>query len=302
MICKKCGNKIEDNQKFCNQCGEAVTEEQPKKKSNVGIIIGIIAAILLLSIIAIAIIVVILIFVVRGGSEEPTSTTTTVTTTTASTLDDDKNKKVKDIDFTNISFRPEDNDDESKNIEFVKAYMNYTSSETASRYAYVGVINKNDKNVDIAVYINYYKDGVRIGSDYTHKSFIKPNVISSLEISLSPKDEYDKVDITYQTSPADTYMVDVPVNSNNYKKLNEDSKTEKIFGEFTNNTKKDIYGYATCIRYKNNEIVYLHPGHLGEVKPGKKGECTCYKLDLNPNLDYDKTECVLNNVYYTEGE
>ena len=314
MKCNKCGNIIEDNQKFCNQCGEPVVEsnevkvettENKKTSKSFGILfIGVaVALVSILLILGIIVIVAILLMVRKGDNDDKTTTTSTTTTEiTTATLDDDKNKKVLPIDFTNISFKPEDNDDESNNIEFVKGYMNVVKSETATRYAYIGLINKNSENLDITVYINYYKDGVRIGSDYAIKSFIKPNVITVVEVTLQPKDEYDKVDITYTTNPGAAYMKDVPVTSKNYTKINENKKKALNYGQFTNDSKKKIYGYASCVRYKNNEIVFIHPGHLGEVEVGKKGNCTCYDLDLDENLDYDKTECVLNNVYYTEGE
>lgn len=312
MKCNKCENEIKENEKFCTNCGEPVTatpevkKEEPKK-SNLGLIIGIGVAGVILLIIAIIVVIVIALLFVGKTVTDITETTTIIgvpeTTTTAKNFDDDKgDKKVKELDFSNVTFKAEDDHEESKNIEYVTAFMNTVSYEGASRYAYVGVINKNSTNVDIWVYINYYKDGVRIGSDDAITSFVKPNVLTVVDVDLAPKDEYDSFDITVKTSVADSYMVDVPVTDKNFKKVNTDSKTEKTFGKFTNDSKNEVYGYASCVRYKDDKIVYLQRGYIGTVKVGKTADCTCYKTDIPSDLDYNKTECIPFNVYYTDGE
>ncbi|MBR6073554.1 MAG: zinc ribbon domain-containing protein [Bacilli bacterium] len=312
MFCNKCGNEIKENEKFCNKCGEAVTAQnaaQPQttepKKSNIGLIIGIVLGLLLLLIIVIIAIIVVALLFFRNDKKQSTVTTTTgeVTTTTAASMDDDKKEgKVKELDFTNVSFKPEDNNEETKNIEFVSGFMGKEGYQGASRYAYIGVINKNKTNQDIWIYINYYKDGTRIGSDSAITSFVKPNVLTVIDVNLKPKDEYDKFDITVKTTPGDSYMVDVPVTDKNFKAINTDKKKADSYGTFTNDSKNKVYGYAACARYKDDKLVYLHRGYLGEVEVGKKKECTCYEVDLPEGLEYNKTECSLYNVYYTDGE
>ena len=56
------------------------------------------------------------------------------------------------------------------------------------------------------------------------------------------------------------------------------------------------------IRYKGNDIAFVENGYLGYIEAGKTGECTCHKITVPDNIEYDKTECSLYNVYYTEGE
>ena len=300
MKCSNCGSELKENEKFCTKCGtkvEVQQEAQPKK-SNTGLIIGLVLGGLVLFIIIIIAIVVAFFLLIPKNSTKEGDRTTTQNVTTAKPFDgDDKKEDKKNLDFTNVSFKAEDDNERSKNIELVKANMGKSS---LTPVAYVAIKNNNSEHVDISIYVNYYKDGQRLGSDMGTMSFIKPGTIATSSIYLSNKDEYDSFDITYKTSKPGTYMKDVEVNDSNFKKKEDNEK--QSYGTFTNTSKHKVYGYGTCIRYKGNDIVFVENGYLGYVEAGKTGECTCHKITVPDNIEYDKTECSLYNVYYTEGE
>ena len=44
-FCNKCGVENEQGAQFCRRCGGAMRPEEPEKKSNVGMIIGVIAVV-----------------------------------------------------------------------------------------------------------------------------------------------------------------------------------------------------------------------------------------------------------------
>ena len=294
MKCNKCGAELKENEKFCTKCGEKV--EVPKNK-NIGLIIGIGCGVLLVVGVIIVIVAIVAFSLLRVSSNKKIET---VTTTTTQQYVDPVEKKMPELDLSNVQTKLEDNRDETKTIEFVGAYANNAS--VYKNHVNVAYINKNDYHVNVWIYINYYKDGVRIGSNESINNHIGPNVLACSEISLSEQEPFDSFDISFKTSESNTYYRDVEVNDSTYVRKNQDEKKADSYGVFTNPTKKNLYGYASCARYKGNDLVFVQNGYLGTVNPSSKADCQCYSSGVPENVEYDRTECNIYNVYYVEGE
>ena len=342
MFCNKCGNQINEGESFCNKCGEKVettppvettvtesapatqaptqqsvepvqvqqtpvqvqgAQEQPKKNNIVPIII-IIAVVFILFVVGIIIAIVAFFTVNKSSSSETTTTITTTTeeTTTASSMDNDKKEyqvDVNKLDLTNISFKAEDDNPISNTVQLLKVYP----STSTSPELHITLNHTNSEPIDCTVYVNYYKDGVRIGSDYTIQDHIKPNKIALFDIRITVKEEFDSFDITYKTRKGDSERIDFVVNDKNYKALDVSKKSDKTnVGELTNNSNDKVYIEAACLRYKGNELVYVHQGFAFLDKPGEIADCKCYESNVPKNIEYDRTEFQVFSAYNPKPE
>ena len=312
MFCNKCGKEIQQGASFCNSCGTSIVAQPVETPNNapvqttttnnsgnntkliviiVGVLvfIGCIVGVFLLT---------------QKGDKESNNTTTTTTTTTSDTKELDKEKKqpTTELDFTNISFKAEDTGTMSDNVQYIGAYV-VEADPTKGR---VNVVLKhtNEKNIDIWLYINFYKDGLRIKSERSYKSFIKPNEVAIYEITIEMDEDFDSYDITYTTKVSDTYYVDVPYSASDitYLDYNIDDKFDNEIAKFKNKLNREIYGYGVCTFYNNNNVVYIRPGYLGSVKANEEKVINCFRYDIPEDIKYDDIKFTLFDLHYTEGE
>ncbi|MCR4581524.1 MAG: hypothetical protein K5666_03330 [Bacilli bacterium] len=286
MFCNNCGNTNEGTPTFCNFCGKPLNTGNRNNNTSKIIIVIVLALILCGTLIVF--------FLTNNMISKDDKDTTTTTSGTTEKLDTEK-KEVPRLDLTNVSFKDEDGVERSKKVEFIKGFV----SEDG-RDAYIVLKNNNDFNIEYRVYINYYKVGVRIKSNQNTSYFVKANTISVADIMVRIDEYYDAVDITYKTYLPGDYYYDIPVKDGDIKYTTE--KGENIIGTYKNNTTESIYGYAGCLYYKGNELVYATRGYLNEVKPGEEKDCTCYTSYLPKGLDYDSRKFTIYTLYYTKGE
>ena len=324
MICNKCGKEIINNNAFCNNCGapvenvqtppppvgytpvsqnptpvepapvnptQVVQPQQTYTSNNKSIIIVIIALILIGAIVAVVI------FLTKGKDEKEDKTTTT--SETAQILDKTKAAIPSEIDFSNIEFKMEDDSDRSKNVEFLGIYS--VEPDPQKGKAFVGFKHTNSEPIDVTIYLNYYMDGVRIGSDQETFTFVKPGIEAFSFIYLRAEDAFNKVDLTYKTRPSGTYHVDVPYKESELL-ISKDEHYKNYIIKYKNSNDKKITGYGSCLYYKSGKLVYGTNGYLGEVKPGEEKEATCHNISIPENLDFDDFKFTLYSLYYTEGE
>lgn len=207
---------------------------------------------------------------------------------------DNENAIAPNLDLSNIDVHYEDdNDERSKNIEFIKAFYNYSGKKYS--YAKVLLKNNNSEMVNVTVYLNYYKDGVRIGSFQQTQSNVKANREFIVSITATPIEEFDSIDMSISAKVANTYYIDVPVSKKELT-INELSNYLQVL--YTNNTDKKVSIYIGCKYYNKDELVYVYDGFI-DVQPKASDEGKFYDSSLPSDLEYDKRDVFIYAAYST---
>ena len=290
MICNKCGNQIPAGQSFCNMCGTPVTPNQSggnKKTVQIVVIGALVLVVIILGVIAI----------LPSGNKnlKDDKTTTTVdsktlnesTTTTTTTS---KSINIDNIDINNLRVAPDDNTTKTQKIEFINAIYNKNASSNKLQLLFK---NNNDFLASGTVYLNYYQNGTRIGSNSDGFSLVNPG--SRFIVTINPQfnEPYDSIDVTYSAYNKVVSYVQIPLNTSeiNIRETKEYNGPTLIECTFTHNLDKKATYYLGIIYKKNGKDVG-YASAINSETVEKKGETGIVKF--RPNLtgleDYDEYE------------
>ena len=320
MKCIKCGNEIPDDSKFCSFCSSPVVSEEVKeeivteavtsevtpdvklpkdektKKELDGKSIVIIVLVLL---VIILICLLVLSYTKTDNSNCKCGDIKTheneVTTTK------DSSEKVNYAEGLDISkatgFRPEDeNSERNKNIKFINA-TSYTTESSINK-TNVGFLfeNNNDSLMSGTVYINYYKDGTRIGSDIGSYSLVTPHSKFTVHINPSFEEEFDSFDVSYTAAMKTTGYKNIPVDNSkiNTQKV-KDYTSYNIIATYTNDSDSKVTYYFGVIYKKDGKDVGYRDTIASNVEKGDTASAKFY--DSFAPKDYDDYEVFIYSSY-----
>ncbi|MBR6072766.1 MAG: hypothetical protein IKP76_00395 [Bacilli bacterium] len=264
--------------------------KEEKKKSSCLPIIIVVVILFILAIVGV--VVGIIIFAGKGnkgGSGSGNNLTTSSTTTTTS-ADDEDDDYLSKIDFENVKVTKFENE-ASENIEIVKFSTAYDTINVA-------LINKNDHPVDVEVKYSFFMDDDFVNYENAIRYLVEPNVITVIDEDLRFNEAYNRVTVEVIASESNILDQYEFVKDYTFVKINEDKKDVDDFGEFTNNLDKDVRVRASCIRYKGDNIAYVHVGYIVSPKPHEVEKCKCYSNEVPKSVDFDRTECIVSSVSY----
>ena len=239
MFCDKCGNKME-----------------VKKNKLVPILIGVIAFLVII----IGVLAVLLIVNKpkdncncenAGQAANNTNEVTTEETTTASN-GTKKDTVAVELDFNNVTAKPEDTNARSSKLEFKNAFYSHDKN---SKYGYANLLfmNNNDEMVDTTIYINFYKDGKRIGSESGGAYNIKPNHLFVDDIMVDFNEEYDSFDITYGATKSKSTYDNLTIDSS---KINTVDTGDNIIATYDAAYDKESSYWAYILYKKDGKVVF----------------------------------------------
>ena len=271
---------------FCNKCGAII--EQPKNKT-----VPILIAVIVVLVIAVATLAVLLIL--KNNKNECNTNNNgqaanqeTTTTTTEDLFYRSNKNPIKAIDFKDVKGKPEDEKEASKNIEYVTAFFEQSSTPEYA-YAYLVLNNKNTSGMyDITAYINYYKDGQRIGSDQTTSYSVLANQRFVMSISLHYYESYDSIDITYVTNKSKSTYEEIPIDQS---KIKINKVSGKIVAQYPEKPTNKTSFWAGIVYYKDGKMVYAHDDTASIYDNEEEAEFTFFPPK---DIPYDNYEI---NIY-----
>ena len=328
MKCIKCGNEIPDDSKFCSFCSNPVetstpvvetqpVEETPqvtatdvikeaiesaalrtekKTKLDIKTIIIIILAVLLLIVTA-------LLFISYSkkdtGKCKCADVLSNDSTTTSTEGKVEKKNYASGLDISKAtSVKPEDeNSDRNKNIKYINA-TSYKIERSGFYDTEVGILfeNNNDSLMSGTVYINYYKDGIRIGSDLGSYSLVTPHSKFIVHIQPSFEEEFDSFDISYNAAMKSSGYKVVPVDNSKISAQKVSNLGSYIINAtYTNDSDSEVTYYFGIIYKKNGQDVGYRNSIASDVKKGDTASVKFY--DLYAPKDYDDFEVFIYSSY-----
>ena len=297
MFCNKCGAQLEAGAKFCNSCGNQI--EPPKKSNKVGVII----------------IVIILLALVGTGigfvSYNMLKSDNTSETKKESSKSDSKNKKEETdvkkeksapdtLDLSSITEIKPDNNETDRNSKFQLLNAFYKKDDTKYGHALFLIKNNNTEVLDVTVYLNIYKDDVRINSFTWSQSNAKANTELVASMTMDSIEKYDRMDLTVKTKKASSYYIDYPIK---IEDLVIDKKTEysitTITASYKNPLQKELVIYGGCKYLKDGKVVFAY-NTIATPNPGETGELKFFGTSLPKDLEYDDYEVFIYSAYYKD--
>lgn len=313
MNCKKCGNEIEQNAKFCPICGAKNEEnninfsniETTKKNNSKKIIIAV-------SIILGAILIFILGIGIGSNAYFINNKSDEINEKDNDEVLDEKNE---DIEYTFDLFKPSEikkisnNGNElTKQIAIEEIFFNPQSNVLKTEDAYIYGKNNNSVAVEVNVFLEYYdSEGYRL-EKRTSTSVVLPNkefVLHSYVENDSLK--YSSVKLTYEANNIKSYHT--VINSNNMSitsNLLNDGNID-IIVENNSNIEMSM-GKIACLYYKEGKIVFAQDTSIVSLQAGQKNNADCYahKLYLNSaydsqsKIEFDDTKVILFSAYNSD--
>ena len=312
MICGKCGNTVESGSTFCNKCGnqlssgvQPVNNQSPNNNKMIIIIIILTIALVLLGITFVTIL------PKKRGPIDNNTTTNNISDTTSSvqSLDDtttvastDKVNYASDIDLSNVSIKSESSNSRVDNVKVID-YKSYKTEKSYTPTTKLGILfeNNNDYMISGSVYVNYYKNGTRIGSNLGSYSLVLPHNKFIVDMELKQYEEFDSVDITYNTAMKTTGYKAIKVdNSKIEKKRMQNYNTNDMYATYLNADEDKVTYYAGFIFKKDGKAVGYRSTIHSDVK---KGDTATFKMleSFAPN-DFDDFEVFIQSAYITVDE
>lgn len=317
MNCGNCGAPLAPGVKYCDKCGTEVgapiapPPPAPKKGPNKIIIIAVLCAIIVALITTIAIV------MVNKDSDSGDDTKTSRKKDTPDEPvkpdtpdnpdqpdqpdepdepDQPQQAELPKIDTTNVVFKPESSSDSrANNIQYIGSYY---FAEDNSKYADYRVLMKNNNNelIDVRLYLNFYKNGQRIGSVSAWASNVKAGSEFVADFSLSAREPYDSFDITVSAEKIDSsYYGDFKIDESKVKVVKAE---RKIVAMYENTSTETFTAYA-CIKYmKDGKVVFVDKTISSSVDPGLNAEFTFYNFSIPEDVEYDDYKVVIYSAYY----
>lgn len=277
MFCDKCGNKME------------------VKKSKA---IPMLICVIVLLVIVIAVLGVLLIIIkpetkcneTEGGQQAANNTSEVQPSETTKKTNGDT--VAADLDLSNVTAKPEDDKERTKKIEFMNAFYKH---EKDDKYGKATMLfkNNNDTMIDIDVYINFYKDGQRIGSESGTGYNIKPNHLFVEEITVDFNEEYDSMDITYRASKAKSSFEEISIDSSKIKTNMEDSN---ILASYEREYDKESTYWAYIIYKKDGKVVYCDQSVDSSTNTTNQANFKFFLYNYK-DLEYDSYEVDIYSAY-----
>ena len=315
MNCGKCGAPLAPGVKYCDKCGTEVGAPiapppvEPKKGPNKIIIIAVLCAIIVALITTIAIVMV----TKDSDSSDDTKTSTKkekdkpvepvnpdgpidpVTPDQPDQPDQPEQAQLPKIDTSNVVFKPESStDSRANNIQYLGSY--YFAEDNAKYADYRVLLKNNNELIDVRLYLNFYKNGQRIGSVSAWASNVKAGSEFVADFSLSAREPYDSFDITVSAEKVDSsYYGDFKIDESKVKVVKAE---RKIVAMYENTSTETFTAYA-CIKYmKDGKVVFVDKTISSSVAPGLNAEFTFYNFSIPEDVEYDDYKVVIYSAYY----
>ena len=299
MNCNKCGAKVEEGSKFCNSCGNPI---DVSKKSNNKLIIIVVGIILLLAIgTTVAI-------VVHNSFKSDETRETKKDSSSLDKKDKEKDNEVKKeeksapetLDLSSIKEIKPDNNETDRNSKFQFLNAFYKKDETKFGHVSFLLKNNNTEVLDVTVYLNIYKDEVRINSFSWTQSNLKANSEFVADMTFDYVEEYDNMDLTVKTKKASSYYID-------YQIKKEDLQINKIteYGISTitalykNPLQKELVIYGGCKYLKEGKVVFAS-NSIMTLKQGETGDLNFFDSSMPKGIEYDNYEIMIYSAYYKD--
>lgn len=309
MNCKKCGNIIEKNKKYCSFCGEKILDELQNK-------VNVKKIILIISIFSILLFCIFILNITSKLLNEMHINNKLDNYTEDNNInnndyfEDSEQKKKKTYELfeqSKIVIVANSDHKLTNGIIINKIFFNALDEKI-----YIYGENKNSEAVHTILHLEYYDhEGYRI------KKNSNDIVVSSdkeFVIDLKLEDDslkYEKVKLFYEASQLKSYETDVSLNEidvDDYK-LNDGN----IRVILKNNANTNIFsGMVACLYYKNKELIYATNSHISTTNAGEIEEIMCYahqlilSKDYNYNtlekIEYDNFKIVLFSAYDYDSE
>ena len=228
---------------------------QVQKKSYV---LPIVIVVILLLVIIVGVLITLLVINTRSsnnidnpGNQAANNTQEITTESTTKTTSEDT--PAVDLDLSNVKAQPDDDKERSKNLEFKNIFY---SHEKGSKYgyAYLLFMNNNNEMVDTTIYINFYKDGQRIGSEQGSGYNIKPNHLFVDSISVYFNEEYDSYDITYSANKSKSTYDDLTIDKTKIKTEKKDEYS--LESTYPRKYDKESSYWAYILYKKDGKVVF----------------------------------------------
>lgn len=222
----------------------------------------------------------------------------TLSNDTTSTTETDKSKAknyAENLDISGVTVKAEDDTEKTTNVKFINMVLVTPSSSYSRSRISMLFENHNDFLTSGTVYLNYYKDGTRIGSDSGSYSLILPN--SKFVVTIEPKieEEFDSIDITYKTSLRSNGSTQVNVDTSKLKAEKVSSGySSEVDVTYTNDTDGKATYYPAIIYKKDGKEVGYHYSIMPNLEKGQTGKARFY--DSNAP-EYDSYEVFIQSAY-----
>ena len=332
MKCIKCGNEIPDDSKFCSFCSspvettpvqevtptpvEEVTPdasvtptdiikqtvdsaiERTERKTKLDI-----KTLIIITLAVLVIVLTVLLFMNYSKKNDNkcncTNTLVNDNSTTTTKSANEKTNYASGLDISKAtSVKVEDeNSDRNKNIKFINAFS-YKSDRSGFYDTEVGMLfeNNNDSLMSGTVYINYYKDGTRIGSDLGSYSLVTPHSKFIVHIQPSFEEEFDSFDVTYNAAMKTSGYTVIPVdNSKITTQKVSVSGSYQINASYTNDSDSEVTYYFGIIYKKGGNDIGYRNTIASNVKKGDTASVKFY--DSFAPKDYDDYEVFIYSSY-----
>ena len=274
MKCSKCGNQIEENAKFCKNCGNEVVTK--KSNNNIIKILVIIASVVLLFILG---------FLVFNLIKNHTGNNPEVINKEIDNNPPSEYIK-NDIDVSKLKIKADD--ERSKKIEVVKTIYNKRDHSLV-----VLLKNNNSEPVSFDCFLNYYDSNNKRVDRTSEYGYINPGKYYVGIINNMTKEKYSSTGIEIQANKVKSYMHVVDIDNSSLNIMKED---DSIKVSYTNPYDSDLSIYYGVLYYKNDKLVFFDHYIATTIKKDNAGvgSFSIYKF---PNYSYDKKASDLYDRY-----
>jgi len=211
--------------------------------------------------------------------------------------------KAKNTDFSKIDesfLKPERESKRNNSIKFIDSFAYETDSYTSENKVTLLLKNVSEEIIDVDVYLNFYKDGLRIKSSYSGYAYnVKPSSNFVIEFSRKIDEEFDDFDFSYRISKSKSNHINVDVDKSKIIiEKDQGSYSDTVIFKYLNDTANEMT-YSVCMIYKKDgKIVFADDGYDFEVKPSETAEIKFYKVSRPKDLEYDDYEFDVFSSYY----